>query len=44
VARVLEEAGNFSFDHRVLTGTEAHPASDPKSTRGYFSGGKAAGA
>jgi hypothetical protein len=36
-------AGNFSLHHRVQTGSEAHPASYPVGTRGYFPGGKAAG-
>jgi hypothetical protein len=38
-------AGNFSLHHRrVQTGSGAHPASYPMSTRGSFPGGKAAGA
>jgi hypothetical protein len=37
-------AGNFSLYHRVQTGSWAHPASYPMGTRGYFSGGKVAGA
>jgi hypothetical protein len=36
-------AGNFSFHHRVQTGSGAHPASYPIGTRGSFPGGKAAG-
>jgi hypothetical protein len=37
-------AGNFSLRRRVQTGSEAHPASYPMDTGGYFPGGKAAGA
>jgi hypothetical protein len=37
-------AGNFSLHHRVQNGSEAHPASYPMGTRGYFPEGKAAGA
>jgi hypothetical protein len=42
--RFPEEAGNFSFHHRVQNGSGAHPASYPVRTRGSFPGGKAAGA
>jgi hypothetical protein len=34
--------GSFSLHHRVQNGSEAHPASYTKGTRGYFPGGKAA--
>jgi hypothetical protein len=37
-------AGNFSLHHRVQNGSGAHPASYPMGIRGYFPGGKAAGA
>jgi hypothetical protein len=37
-------AGNLSLYHRVQNGCGAHPASYPVTTRGSFSGGKAAGA
>jgi hypothetical protein len=37
-------AGNFSLHHRVQNGSGAHPAFYPLGTRGYFPGGKAAGA
>jgi hypothetical protein len=36
-------AGNFSLHHRVQNGSGAHPASYPMSTKGSFTGGKAAG-
>jgi hypothetical protein len=36
--------GNSSLRHRVQTGSGARPAIYPMSTRGSFSGGKAAGA
>jgi hypothetical protein len=36
-------AGNFSFYHRVQTGSGAHPASYPMGARGSFPGDKAAG-
>jgi len=39
--RVPTGAGNFSLHHRILTGSEAHPASYPVSTRDCFPGGKA---
>jgi hypothetical protein len=42
--RFPEGAGNFSLNHRVQTGSGAHPASYPMVTRGSFPGGKAAGA
>jgi hypothetical protein len=35
--------GNFSLNHRVQTGSGAHPASYPMGTVGSFPGGKAAG-
>jgi hypothetical protein len=37
-------AGNFSLHHRVQNGCGAHRASYPMGTRGFFPGGKAAGA
>jgi hypothetical protein len=37
-------AGNFSLHHRVKNGSGAYPASYPMGTRGFFPGGKAAGA
>jgi hypothetical protein len=37
-------AGNFSLHHRVHNGSGADPASYPVDTRGFFPGGKAAGA
>jgi hypothetical protein len=37
-------AGNFSLNHRVQTGSGAHPTSYPMGTRGSSPGGKAAGA
>jgi hypothetical protein len=36
--------GNFYLHHRVQNGSEAHPASYPMGTRGFFPEGKAAGA
>jgi hypothetical protein len=39
-----EGLGNFSLHHRVQTGSEAHPASYPMGTRGYFPESKEAGA
>jgi hypothetical protein len=36
-------AGNFSFHHRVQTGSGAHSASYPTGTGGSFPRGKAAG-
>jgi hypothetical protein len=41
--RFLAEAGNFSFHHRIQTGSGAHPDSYPVGTRGSLTGGKAAG-
>jgi hypothetical protein len=38
------EAGNFSLHRRVQNGSGAHPPSSPMGTRGFFPGGKAAGA
>jgi hypothetical protein len=38
----MEGAGNFSFHHRVQTGSGAHPISYPMGTRGSLGGGKAA--
>jgi hypothetical protein len=35
--------GNLSLHRRVQNGSGAHPASYPKGTREYFTGGKAAG-
>jgi hypothetical protein len=35
---------NFSLHHRVQPGSGAHPAFYPMGIRGYFSGGKVAGA
>jgi hypothetical protein len=45
-SRVRFPAGgwNFSLHHRVQNGSEAHPASYPMGTMGYFPGDKAAGA
>jgi hypothetical protein len=43
-ARFLAGAGNFSLHHGVQNGSGAHQASYQISTRGSFSGGKAAGA
>jgi hypothetical protein len=37
-------AGNFSLHHRLLNGSEAHPASYLMGTGGSFPGGRAAGA
>jgi hypothetical protein len=37
-------AGIFSLYNRVQNGSGAHPTSYPMGTRGYFPGGKAAGA
>jgi hypothetical protein len=37
-------AGNFSLNHRVQNGSEAHPVSYPMGTTGSFTGVKAAGA
>jgi hypothetical protein len=33
-------AGNFSLHHHVQNGSEAHPASYPMGTRGFFPGVK----
>jgi len=41
---LLAGAGNFSLHHYVQTGSEAHPTSYPKGTRGSLLGGKAVGA
>jgi hypothetical protein len=41
--RVPAGAGDFSFHHRVQTGSGAHPASYPMGTGASFRGGKAAG-
>jgi hypothetical protein len=41
--RFVVGAGNFFFQHRVQTGSGAHPAFYPMSTEGSFPGGKAAG-
>jgi hypothetical protein len=37
-------AGNFSLHHRVQNSSGSHTISYPMGTRGYFPGGKAAGA
>jgi hypothetical protein len=37
-------AGNFSLHHRIQNCSGAHPASYPMCARGFFPGGKAAGA
>jgi hypothetical protein len=42
--RFLAEAGNLSLHHRVQNGSGAHPAFYPMGNRGFFPGGKAAGA
>jgi hypothetical protein len=42
--RFLAGDGNFSLHHCLQNGSGAHPASNPIGTRGYFPGGKAAGA
>jgi hypothetical protein len=42
--RIPTGAGNFSFHHRIQTGTGAHPASYSVGTRVSFLGGTAAGA
>jgi hypothetical protein len=42
--RVPAGAGNFSFHHRVQTGSGTRPTSYPMGSRGSFPGGKAAGA
>jgi hypothetical protein len=42
--QVPAEAENFSFHHRVQTGSGTRPASYPMGTRGSFPGAKAAGA
>jgi hypothetical protein len=42
--RIPAGVGNFSLHHRVQTGSGAHPASYPVGTRGFFPGGKPAGA
>jgi hypothetical protein len=34
------ETGNFFIHHRVQNGSEAHTASYPMDTRGFFPGGK----
>jgi hypothetical protein len=41
--RVAARAENFSFHHRIQTGSGAHPASYPVDNRGSFPGAKAAG-
>jgi hypothetical protein len=40
--RVAVGTGNFSFHHRVQTGSGAHSASYSMGTRGSFPGGRAA--
>jgi hypothetical protein len=42
--RLPAGAGNFSLYYRVQNGSGAHPASYPIGNRGFFPGGKAAGA
>jgi hypothetical protein len=42
--RFPARAGNFSLLHLVQNGSGAQPASYPMGKRGYFPGGKAAGA
>jgi hypothetical protein len=42
--RFPEGAGNFSLHHRVQNGSGDHPAFYPMGTRGFFPGGKVAGA
>jgi hypothetical protein len=42
--RLPSGAGDFSLHRRIHNGSEAHPASYPMGTRGFFPGGKAAGA
>jgi hypothetical protein len=42
--RFPEGAGNFSLLHRAQNGSGANPASYLMGTRGFFPGGKAAGA
>jgi hypothetical protein len=42
--RFPARAGNFSFHHRIESGSGAHPASYPMGTRDCLSEGKAAGA
>jgi len=37
-------AGNISLHHCVQNGSGAHPGSYPMGTRGFFPGGKGAGA
>jgi hypothetical protein len=41
--QILAEAGNFSLQHHVQTGSEAHPVSYPVGTRGSFPGVKQPG-
>jgi hypothetical protein len=43
VVRVLPEAGDFSFRHRVLTGSGAQTAYYAMDTRGSIPGGKTTG-
>jgi hypothetical protein len=42
--RFLAGTGNFSLHHHDQKGSGTHPTSYPKGTRGFFAGGKAAGA
>jgi hypothetical protein len=41
--RFAAGAGNFFLHYRVQNGSGAHQASYPMGTRGFFTGGKAAG-
>jgi hypothetical protein len=41
--RFPARTGNFSLHHRVQNDSDAHPASYPMGTRGYFPGGKTPG-
>jgi hypothetical protein len=43
IFRFPAEAGNFSLNQCVQTGSGIHLASYPKGTRGSFPGGKTAG-
>jgi hypothetical protein len=42
--RFPAKVGNFSLHHRVQNGSGAHLTTYPMGSRGYFLGGKAAGA
>jgi hypothetical protein len=41
--QLLAGAGNFSLHYHVQNSSEAHPASYPVGTRGFFPGAKLAG-